>query len=158
MWRYICVPFLMMRGKISAYLEISHDITDYLEIQAQLFSEKEKLQHIALHDPLTQLPNRRLLNDRIEQTIEHKKRLGGAFAVLFIDLDHFKDVNDSLGHQSGDQMLIEVAKRIKQVTRKGDTVARIGGDEFVLIVENGEDILHFSQVAEKLQQLFKHRF
>jgi len=145
-------------GTISAYLEISHDITDYITIQDQLLAETQKLSHISMHDPLTQLPNRRLLNDRIEQTIQHKLRSKGIFALFFIDLDHFKEINDSMGHLSGDQLLIEVAKRIAKVTRKGDTIARIGGDEFVLIIENGSDLVHFSQVAEKLKKLFETPF
>jgi diguanylate cyclase (GGDEF)-like protein/PAS domain S-box-containing protein len=151
-------PIFDEEGEISAYLEISHDITDYIVVQDQLFAETQKLAHISMHDPLTQLPNRRLLNDRIEQTIQHKQRSKGIFALFFIDLDHFKEVNDSMGHLSGDQLLIEVAKRIKKVTRKGDTIARIGGDEFVLIIENGSDITHFAHVAEKLKKLFETPF
>ncbi|MDD2780746.1 EAL domain-containing protein [Sulfuricurvum sp.] len=151
-------PIFDEDGEISAYLEISHDITDYITIQDQLLAETEKLSHISMHDPLTQLPNRRLLNDRIEQTIQHKHRNKEIFALFFIDLDHFKEVNDSMGHLSGDQLLIEVAKRIKKVTRKGDTIARIGGDEFVMVIENGSDLSHFAQVAEKLKKLFETPF
>jgi diguanylate cyclase (GGDEF)-like protein len=151
-------PIFDDAGEITSYLEISHDITDYILIQNQLLAETQKLSHISLHDPLTQLPNRRLLADRIEQIIEHKHRMNGIFAILFIDLDHFKEVNDSMGHLSGDQLLIEVAKRIATVTRKGDTVARIGGDEFVIIIENGSDTTHFSRVAEKLNKLFDDPF
>ncbi|MBV5320682.1 MAG: EAL domain-containing protein [Sulfuricurvum sp.] len=151
-------PIFDEEGEISAYLEISHDITDYIIIQDQLFSETQKLSHISMHDPLTQLPNRRLLNDRIEQTIQHKHRSKELFALFFIDLDHFKEVNDSMGHLSGDQLLIEVAKRITKVTRNGDTIARIGGDEFVLIIENGSDVTHFAHVAEKLKKLFETPF
>jgi diguanylate cyclase (GGDEF)-like protein len=151
-------PIFDEEGGISAYLEISHDITDYITIQDQLLAETEKLSHISMHDPLTQLPNRRLLNDRIEQTIQHKHRTKELFALFFIDLDHFKEVNDSMGHLSGDQLLIEVAKRITKVTRKGDTIARIGGDEFVMVIENGSDLNHFAQVAEKLKKLFETPF
>jgi len=151
-------PIFDEDGTISAYLEISHDITDYITIQDQLLAETEKLSHISMHDPLTQLPNRRLLNDRIEQTIQHKHRTKDLFAIFFIDLDHFKEVNDSMGHHIGDQLLIEVAKRIQKVTRKGDTIARISGDEFVMVIENGSDLNHFSQVAEKLKKLFETPF
>lgn len=151
-------PILDDAGEITSYLEISHDITDYVIIQDQLLAETEKLSHLSLHDPLTQLPNRRLLTDRIEQIIEHKHRTNGIFAIIFMDLDHFKEVNDSMGHLSGDKLLMEVAKRIATVTRKGDTIARVGGDEFVIIIENGSETEHFSLVAKKLNKLFDAPF
>lgn len=147
-------PIFDHEGKIAAYLEIAHDITDYLAIQEQLRQEAEKLSHLSLHDPLTHLPNRRLLSDRIDQAIQYKQRTGDQFAVLFLDLDHFKEVNDSMGHLSGDQLLIEASHRLQKIMRKGDTIARIGGDEFVLIIENGNDISHYSRVAEKILKMF----
>ncbi len=80
------------------------------------------------------------------------------FALFFIDLDHFKQINDSLGHLVGDQLLVQVAKRIQKSIRKGDTIARNGGDEFVLIVDNGDSDQHFISVAEKILELFKNPF
>ncbi|HEX5329778.1 diguanylate cyclase domain-containing protein [Sulfuricurvum sp.] len=151
-------PVLDSEGEITAYLEITHDITEYLSIQDQLMAETQKLSHISMHDPLTHLPNRRLLMDRIEQAIQRKNRSGETFGIFFIDLDHFKEINDSLGHSSGDKLLIEVAKRMRHVIRKGDTLSRFGGDEFVLIIENGMDIAHFNKVAAKIQQLFHEPF
>lgn len=151
-------PVFDSNGDISAYLEITHDITEFLSVQDQLLAETQKLSHISLHDPLTHLPNRRLLMDRIEQAIERKKRLGEMFGVFFMDLDHFKEVNDSLGHSAGDQLLVEVTERMKTVIRKGDTLARFGGDEFVLIIENNADIKHFIKIAEKIQKLFHKPF
>ncbi len=151
-------PVFDAAGEISAYLEITHDVTEYLSIQEQLMAETQKLSHISMHDPLTLLPNRRLLMDRIEQAIRRKNRSKEMFGVFFIDLDHFKDVNDSLGHAGGDKLLVELAKRIQNAIRKEDTLARFGGDEFVLVIENGIDVNHFRQVAEKIQHLFAEPF
>lgn len=151
-------PVLDSEGEIIAYLEMTHDITQYLTIQDRLLAETEKLSHISMHDPLTHLPNRRLLMDRIEQTIQRKSRTNEVFGVFFIDLDHFKEINDSLGHSSGDILLIEAAKRMQKVIRKGDTLSRFGGDEFVLVIENGATGTHFSKIADKIQQLFKEPF
>lgn len=151
-------PVLDKEGEITAYLEITHDITKYLTAQDRLMAETEKLSHISMHDSLTHLPNRRLLMDRIEQTIRRKSRTKEVFGVFFMDLDHFKEINDSLGHSSGDKLLIEVAKRMQKVIRKGDTIARIGGDEFVLIIENGVTPPQFAKIAEKIQKLFLEPF
>ncbi|MFZ2889108.1 diguanylate cyclase domain-containing protein, partial [Sulfuricurvum sp.] len=151
-------PVFDEKGEITAYLEFTHDISEYLSMQDQLMVETQKLSHIAMHDPMTHLPNRRLLMDRIEQAIQRKSRTKEIFGVFFIDLDHFKEVNDSLGHASGDKLLIEAAKRMQKIIRKGDTISRLGGDEFVLIVENGITMAHFSKIAEKIQKLFSEPF
>lgn len=151
-------PVLDAQGEIIAYLEIVHDVTEYLTIQDRLMEETEKLSHISMHDSLTHLPNRRLLMDRIEQAIQRKSRSEEMFGLFFIDLDHFKDVNDSLGHSGGDTLLIEVAKRMQKVIRKGDTLSRLGGDEFVLIIENGVENTYFSKIANKIQELFEEPF
>ncbi|MDD2829691.1 MAG: diguanylate cyclase [Sulfuricurvum sp.] len=159
--RYVEVhmrPILDTEGEITAYVEITHDITQYLTVQDRLVAETEKLSHISMHDPLTHLPNRRLFMDRIEQTIQHKSRTKEIFGVFFIDLDHFKEINDSIGHSSGDLLLIEAAKRMQKVIRKGDTLSRFGGDEFLLIIENGMTVSHFSKIAEKIQKLFQEPF
>jgi diguanylate cyclase (GGDEF)-like protein len=95
-----------------------------------------RLQHFATHDALTDLPNRLLLADRVEQAIALADRNSTRFALLLIDLDHFKAVNDSLGHAAGDELLAEVARRLTATVRKSDTLARFGGDEFVLIVND----------------------
>ncbi|HTC14250.1 MAG TPA: EAL domain-containing protein [Steroidobacteraceae bacterium] len=95
-----------------------------------------RLQHLASHDALTDLPNRLLLADRVEQAIAHADRHGSHFALLLVDLDHFKAVNDSLGHAAGDELLGEVARRLRLSVRKSDTLARFGGDEFVLIIND----------------------
>lgn len=95
----------------------------------------EKIQNLAFYDPLTQLPNRRLLLDRLQQALVSSARSGQRGALLFLDLDHFKDLNDSLGHDMGDLLLQEVAQRLTTCVREGDTVARLGGDEFVVLLE-----------------------
>lgn len=100
----------------------------------QLEKANRQLQHVATHDALTELPNRLLLADRLDQAIAQAERHGARFALLVVDLDRFKSINDSLGHLAGDEMLREVARRLRLLLRKGDTLARLGGDEFVLIV------------------------
>ncbi len=100
---------------------------------------EEQLQHQALHDPLTGLANRQLLVDRLEQSLAHGARTGSHTAVLFLDLDRFKVVNDSLGHDVGDQLLCEVGQRLVGRLRAGDTVARLGGDEFVVVCSDLDD-------------------
>lgn len=114
-----------------------------------LAQANEKLMQAALHDPLTQLPNRMLLQDRIEQTIEKARRRNFPFAVMFCDLDGFKAVNDAYGHQLGDKLLVEVSHRVSGLLRSQDTFARLGGDEFVIVfqIEEPEDA---AVVAERI--------
>ncbi|HUA45310.1 MAG TPA: diguanylate cyclase [Solirubrobacteraceae bacterium] len=97
---------------------------------------EQRMRHEALHDPLTGLANRTLLRDRLEHAIARSERERGATAVLFIDLDNFKDVNDTHGHIAGDAVLVESARRLQAAVRPGDTMARIGGDEFVAVCEH----------------------
>lgn len=117
---------------------------------------EERLAYRADHDELTELPNRRLLLDRLDQSIRHARRNDQNVAVLFIDLDHFKEINDSLGHLVGDYVLIHVARLIETQFRNVDTIARLGGDEFCLIIDSLEDIQKVSVVAEKLVEMLQH--
>jgi diguanylate cyclase (GGDEF)-like protein/PAS domain S-box-containing protein len=121
-------------GKVIGSSAIARDITERKRAEATL-------EHQALHDSLTGLPNRTLLRDRLEQAIRHGRRDRSVFAFLLLDLDRFKEVNDTLGHQVGDQLLQEVASRIEGALRESDTVARLGGDEFAVIcVGAGPDV------------------
>lgn len=108
----------------------------------------EKVEYLAMHDALTTLPNRHLLADRVEQALYRQQRHGSMFALMVIDLDHFKDINDGYGHEAGDTVLIEVSRRIQQTLRASDTVARHGGDEFIVLIAdvlNREDALSVGQ-------------
>jgi diguanylate cyclase (GGDEF)-like protein/PAS domain S-box-containing protein len=109
-----------------------------------------RLTHQALHDWLTGLPNRLLLMDRIEHAIAGARRSGRFVGVLFLDLDGFKAINDTIGHAAGDHALIEVANRLRRVVRPADTVARLGGDEFVLVCENLADVATATRIAERV--------
>ncbi|MDD2928447.1 MAG: EAL domain-containing protein [Sideroxydans sp.] len=115
------------QGKVSNYVGIFSDITAHKQAEAEIH-------RLAFYDTLTSLPNRRLLVDRLQQAMVASKRNDGYGAVLFIDLDNFKELNDTQGHDVGDQLLIEVANRLLACVRTGDTVARLGGDEFVVML------------------------
>ena len=141
-------PIFDTNRTIIGGVAIVTDITDRIVAE-------EKMKHQAYFDPLTDIPNRALLKDRIEQSLAHFRRHRSIMAVLFLDLDHFKSVNDSLGHHIGDALLIETAKRLVSVCREGDTVARLGGDEFVILLgELGENpriaAAKAESVAEKI--------
>jgi diguanylate cyclase (GGDEF)-like protein len=123
-----------------------------------LRSANEQLLHQATHDELTGLPNRSLLADRVRHAIRSSERSGRRFAVFFVDLDGFKAINDSLGHSVGDSVLKELAGRFKAKLRKEDLVARFGGDEFVLVVEEVSDIAVVGYIAEKLLDCFQDDF
>ena len=118
-------------------------------LSSSLAIANEELIKLALHDTLTKLPNRILLQDRLEQALEKAERKHLHFAVMFMDLDGFKAVNDAYGHHTGDQLLIEIAQRIRGSLRSRDTVARIGGDEFVLVIEL-DDLTDAAAIADKL--------
>ena len=118
-------------------------------LASSLAEANEELVQLALHDTLTKLPNRILLEDRMEQAIESASRRKGYFAVLFFDLDGFKAVNDAYGHHTGDALLIDLAQRIRQTLRTQDTVARLGGDEFIVLSEVGEPT-DAASVADRL--------
>lgn len=119
------VPFITRYSRIPSIVTVGVDITEEKEYENQI-------QHMAQHDSLTGLPNRLLLNDRIHQSLALTHRYDQSGAVLFIDLDYFKNINDSLGHIAGDRLLQEVAQRLRPIIRDGDTIARLGGDEFLI--------------------------
>lgn len=111
-----------------------------------------KMKHLANHDPLTGLPNRALLDDRLEQAFLQHAREQERFAVLFLDVDGFKAINDTYGHEVGDRMLVQVTQRLAAVIRKSDTLVRFGGDEFVVILNRIQDFDAVCQVADNLIQ------
>jgi len=128
-----------MRVSINQVKNADNQITHYVAILSDISERKaaeEQLRHIALHDPLTGLANRVLFNDRIEQAIKVAARNNTQFAILFLDLDKFKPVNDHFGHKVGDKLLQSVADRLTRSVRETDTVTRLGGDEFVVLLKN----------------------
>ncbi|PLX60096.1 putative bifunctional diguanylate cyclase/phosphodiesterase [Sedimenticola selenatireducens] len=138
-------------GNLTHYVGIFSDITHIKQSQ-------EKLDHLGHHDALTDLPNRLLLNERLDQAIKHAERHNTLLAVIFLDLDNFKHINDSLGHPVGDQLLQEVARKLLLATRQDDTVARIGGDEFVLLLEDIGKPENAGIAAQKLAAVFAEPF
>ena len=129
--------------------EVAFYVLVLTDITAQKAAEND-LRQLANYDSLTGLPNRALLMDRIKHAIEHARRYHFTMALFFIDLDRFKQVNDSLGHDAGDLLLIDVANRLRKVLREGDTVARLGGDEFVILLESYNTIEDVSHIAQKV--------
>lgn len=137
------VPLKDRQGQIIGTMGIAHDITDRKQAEVQI-------RYMALHDVLTGLPNRALLHDRLAQAIALARRHRQKIAVLMLDLDHFKSVNDSLGHSVGDRLLEAVSKRLQACLRASDIVARLGGDEFVIALPEVTDNQNIEQVAHKV--------
>jgi diguanylate cyclase (GGDEF)-like protein/PAS domain S-box-containing protein len=137
-WEKACVsPVKNDSEEITHYVIVLEDVTEQKE-------QREQLEYMALHDALTNLPNRTLFNDRLEQAIITAKRENEPLAVMLMDLNNFKEINDTMGHQIGDGILKEIGTRLLKVIRSGDTVARMGGDEFLLLLPAAE--------TEKLSQ------
>ncbi|MET0076271.1 MAG: EAL domain-containing protein, partial [Candidatus Thiodiazotropha lotti] len=145
-------------GEIMGVIESSHDITDHLELLDELKERQLSYAHLAQHDALTGLPNRLLFADRLSQAIHVAHRNESMLAVLFIDLDRFKEVNDSFNHATGDAVLKEVAERFQSLFREDDTIARMGGDEFTVILTHIKKDSNAALVAKKLLNLFKKPF
>lgn len=140
------------RGGVSHYVGVFHDITE-------MKRSEERITHQAYHDALTGLPNRMLFNDRLGVALAHAARNRRGLAVIFLDLDNFKNINDTMGHAAGDMLLQSVAKRLVRWVREEDTVARIGGDEFIMLVQGTEDpdyVVHVaSRILESLSEPFR---
>jgi len=142
--------------KITHYVGIFSDISDKK-------ANEEEIQKLAFYDPLTELPNRRLLLDRLEQAVMSAKRHKHFGALIYMDLDRFKSLNDTLGHQVGDELLIQVAQRIQDIIRTEDTACRLGGDEFVVLISRAETVLsnvieQAAFVAEKIRDKINQPF
>ena len=137
------------KNRSSRYVE---NITQRKKAESELRKQKNMMEYRAYHDELTGLPNRAYFIEELERTINRVRRSKGLGALLFIDLDHFKEINDSLGHKHGDSVLKVIANRLEEVIRKGDFVARFGGDEFTTILENVKDM---DSVISKVQQIME---
>ena len=138
-------------GRTTHHVGIFSDIS-------QIKETEYKLAHLAHHDPLTELPNRLLFHDRLEQAVLRAQREGTRAAVLFLDLDRFKNINDSMGHAKGDLLLQRVAERLKEAMRAEDTIARLGGDEFIMIVDTMKNRESAAAVAKHVLTLFNQPF
>ncbi len=138
------IPFLGSLFFMYFFEKLNKALKDTIEEQKELYH------HQAQYDGLTKIPNRGLFLDRLSQSIKSAKRSKTKVAVLFIDLDYFKDINDSLGHDIGDSVLVEVAKRLNAQIRESDTVARLGGDEFAIIIDSFNEIRVVNNIVEKL--------
>lgn len=144
-------PTLINISAIGDVDKVEFFVLVFTDITAQKVAEEE-LRYLASYDSLTGLPNRTLLMDRIQHGIDQAKRAKKSLALCFIDLDKFKQVNDSLGHDVGDQLLQEVARRLRSTLRETDTIARLGGDEFVVLLESYKNDDNISHVARKMLQ------
>lgn len=137
-------PVVDRTGRVTRLIGYGVDITDRKQVEL-------RLAHLALHDPLTGLPNRTLFMDRLRHAWERAQRTGAQLAVLFVDLDRFKVVNDTLGHEAGDSLLQQVADRLRSCLRSSDTLARLAGDEFVVLLEDLVDAEDPHRVAERIR-------
>ncbi len=151
-------PLYNENDEIYSTAWLFEDITDKKAKELLLINQSKALEYHAYHDILTELPNRLLLNDRISQAINYSKRYNKKLGILFIDLDKFKNFNDTYGHHFGDELLLEVTKRLKKIIRSEDTLARIGGDEFVLLVRNINSRDDLKTIAQKILDVFVDSF
>jgi diguanylate cyclase (GGDEF)-like protein/PAS domain S-box-containing protein len=139
-----CAPFFDDKGEIIGGTAIIQDVTERKEAE-------EKIRNLAFYDPLTNLPNRRLLLDRLQHAMASSARSGKKGALLFIDMDNFKALNDTLGHDMGDLLLQQISQRLLACVREGDSVARLGGDEFVVMLEDLDE--HAIEAAEQTEDI-----
>jgi diguanylate cyclase (GGDEF)-like protein/PAS domain S-box-containing protein len=137
------VPLKDPQGRVMRYVSIRIDVTERMQ-------SEQRMRHIASHDALTGLVNRAVMRERIDNALQAVRRSQAKAAVLFVDLDHFKGINDSLGHETGDRLLVEVGARLQASVRHGDTVARQGGDEFIVFMPHIDGAPEASTLAERL--------
>ena len=144
-------PLRDAAGQVSAVLSTSIDITDRKRAE-------QRLLHLAQHDPLTALPNRAYLGERLRERCGHGRRSEDGFALHFLDLDRFKAVNDALGHQAGDRLLAQAARRLRAAVREGDVVARLGGDEFAILQQDITGAADAGHLAGRVLEAFRKPF
>lgn len=147
----VITPLRDDAGAITHYVAVQHDIT-------QRKQETEREHYLAYHDPLTRLSNRVLFLDVLEQSIANAKRTGLPLALLYVDIDNFKQINDALGHKAGDQLLVAVANRLRAAVRKTDIVARLGGDEIAILQTNLFEVNIATTLAQKLLRVILQPF
>ncbi|HJU00022.1 MAG TPA: EAL domain-containing protein [Actinomycetes bacterium] len=147
----ITITNLLDNPSVGGLVLNTRDISERRQLEDQLV-------HQAFHDSLTSLANRALFKDRVDHALQRTKRQTPSVAVLFLDLDGFKEVNDSLGHAAGDRLLIQVAERLRSCVRPSDTVARFGGDEFAVLIEDASDDVDVVQVAERVLEGLRQPF
>ena len=145
----IAIAKIPLGGEVMLMASV-RDVSEKREVEQALAARNAELARLALHDSLTGLPNRTLLLDRLDRALGRSASNGGVVSLLYLDLDHFKHVNDRLGHDAGDRFLIAVAKRITGAVRAGDTVARLGGDEFAVLLERPDDADAVVRLAQRL--------
>ena len=136
-------PIKDQSGTITHYVATGKDISERIQVH-------ERLQHIAHHDALTDLPNRNLFLDRLQHSLNRARWHKRLVAVMFLDLDRFKNINDTLGHNVGDELLLQLSQRLNKTVRDGDTIARFGGDEFAILLDDIDSDSHISSLAQKL--------
>jgi len=145
---------IYFEGK-DAYVIFDIKISNVQQAQKEILKQKELLSYQAHYDLLTKLPNRFLFYDRLSQAIIKAKRNKTQFALLFVDLDHFKEINDTYGHEAGDFVLVEVAQRLQSCVRESDTVARLAGDEFLILLEDFDSKENIRKIAKLLIEIMQ---
>ena len=168
-----CIPLVLNKAILYALArtqyrkaQIDYQKAEIKSVEHELLKERnieleqanERLQQLAMRDPLTALPNRNFLRQQLEQTLLQAERSRKIFGVLYFDLDCFKYVNDTYGHQVGDELLLAATKRVKQVIRQKDVLARVGGDEFVLLIDDASEAAFFGIIAAKICRTLRAEF
>ena len=142
----LTITNLLHNDHVKGLVLNSRDVTDRTSLEAELL-------HQAFHDSLTGLANRALFRDRLGHALVRRSTSDGVVAVLFLDLDGFKEINDTLGHSSGDELLVQVAQQLRVQVRPGDTVARFGGDEFAILIDDSSDGAGAKSLAKRIEDL-----
>lgn len=148
---YVFTPVFNKAGEVESVVCIGHDVTERRASEHHNWTK-------ANYDDLTGLPNRSLFTNRLEEYVKHSQRSDSSIALLFIDLDYFKEINDQFGHEAGDSLLKQTAERIQSCVRESDTAARLGGDEFIVILKNLQNRRHIEIVAEKIRRRLAEPF